>query len=100
MAVAVGLLFAVVIFVSNFQGPVNAYEVLGSHKESTRPNVHDTKECWFEEQRLDHFTYKPEDARWRQRYLMYQHYWKDKRKTGPIFFYGTLRSMHDKQPEA
>ena len=68
-------------------------------KKDKRPDVHNTTECWFEKQRLDHFTYKPEDKRWKQRYLVYQDYWKQGGRIGPIFFYGNLHAftnwMHD-----
>ena len=61
-------------------------------KKHSRPNVHDTSENWYDEQRLDHFTYKKEDERWKQRYLLHQGYW---RRGGPIFFYGRLHAgMH------
>ncbi|CAK0782805.1 hypothetical protein CVIRNUC_006000 [Coccomyxa viridis] len=53
-------------------------------KKHSRPNVHDTSECWFDGQRLDHFTYTKRDERWRQRYLLHQDYWT---RGGPIFFY-------------
>ena len=56
-------------------------------KKHSRPNVHDTSECWFDGQRLDHFTYTKRDERWRQRYLLHQDYWT---RGGPIFFYGRL----------
>ena len=60
--------------------------------KQSRPNVHDTSECWYEEQRLDHFTYKRTDERWKQRYLLHQGYWT---RGGPIFFYGRLHvGMH------
>ena len=72
-------------------------------KKHSRPDVHDTSECWYDEQRLDHFTYKKEDKRWKQRYLLHQGYWT---RGGPIFFYGSFNigmptffiqtTLHDK----
>lgn len=69
-------------------------------KKDKRPNVHNTTECWFEEQRLDHFTYKPEDKRWKQRYLVYEDYWKQGGKKGPIFFYGDLHACTNWMPDS
>ncbi len=89
MPVCFRLLIAAVSFLYVFQGIADVSDATAVHKKGTRPNVHDTKECWYDEQRLDHFTYKPKDERWKQRYLIYEHYWKQGRKNGPIFFYGT-----------
>jgi hypothetical protein len=76
--------------------PLSAVGSPNLHKKGDRPDASSTSEFWFKEQRLDHFTYKPEDRRWKQRYLFYEDYWlKRGRKAGPIFFYGKLRScMH------
>ena len=97
MAVAVALLLAAAVSISPSQGLASIFETPESDRKATRPSVHDTKECWYDEQRLDHFTYKRKDARWKQRYLIYQLYWKEQSKTGPIFFYGNFHGMHDKQ---
>lgn len=59
-----------------------------SNSKKERPDVHSTTECWYDEQRLDHFTYKKDDQRWKQRYLLYQEYWMEGRRAGPIFLYG------------
>ena len=91
MNIALGLIAALIVLCFS-QAVASTYDVLNVQKRGTRPNVHDTKECWYDEQRLDHFTYKPKDERWMQRYLTYQHYCKQEKKTGPIFFYGKFRA--------
>ena len=52
------------------------------------PGTHNCTERYFDEQKLDHFTYRG-GARttWSQRYLIYEGYWKPDEQ-GPIFFYG------------
>ena len=92
MAVAMKLLMAVLSVLCIFQRHVDAADAPAVHKKGKRPNVHNTTECWYDEQRLDHFTYKPKNERWKQRYLVYKDYWRQKRRNGPIFFYGDLHA--------
>ena len=81
------LLAAVLYAICSFSSHTGASADRDVSKKHSRPNVHDTSECWYDEQRLDHFTYTKRDERWRQRYLLHQGYWT---RGGPIFFYGRL----------
>ena len=81
------LLAAALYAIYAFSSHISASADRDVSKKHSRPNVHDTSECWYDEQRLDHFTYKTADERWKQRYLLHQGYWT---REGPIFFYGRL----------